>query len=201
MPIVWVGAGLPSFRDRAPEAGATSFTERAEWSPLPFLTPSETTVAFETPARTAGRPYTDDALELLVGQSDGYPYLIQVLGRHAWDVSNGSATITVEHARTAITLANQQLDEGLYGLRWKKCAPRERAVLTAIAVLERDAGSSEVRISDIARLLNTTTTQLSPIRDRLIRKELIEPDQRGTLRLALPGMGASIIRTTNVATA
>jgi hypothetical protein len=201
IPIVWVGAGLPVLQTRATEAGAKSFTERAEWSRLPFLTRSQTVTALENPARAAGVNIDAAALEVLVDATAGYPYMIQVLGRHAWETSGTATTITAEHATQAITVAHRQLDEGLYGLRWNKCTPREQAILTAMAIIERNTKSVKVPIGEIAKLVNATTTQLSPLRARLINKELIEPAGFGAVQFTLPGMGNSIIRTTNITTA
>ncbi|GGO98999.1 hypothetical protein GCM10011612_15210 [Actinomyces gaoshouyii] len=42
-------------------------------------------------ARDAGLPFTQTALHLAQGISQGYPYLIQVLGFAAWDVAHEGA--------------------------------------------------------------------------------------------------------------
>lgn len=201
MPIVLVGAGLPALQMRAPKVGPTSFTERADWSEVPFLTPAQTREAIDAPAQSNGARFEPAALDTLVTETRGYPYLIQVLGSHAWECSGDQTVITLDHARTAIAKAQAQLDKGLYGLRWNKCTPRERTVLTAMAVLERDTGSPIVQLADIARLLMVPANKLSTQRDSLIRKELVEPVNRGQLQFTLPGMAESIIRTTSISTA
>jgi hypothetical protein len=194
MPIVWVGAGLPVLQHRAPEAGATSFTERADWAPVPFLTASQTRTALEDPVRQAGAEFDRSALDLLVDTAGGYPYIVQVLGSHVWDAAGQSDTITLRHAKAGIVAAYEQLDRGLYGLRWAKCTPREQMILAAIANIENSSGQQEVEIGDVARMLNVTTPQLSSVRERLFRKEVIEAAGRGSIRFTLPGLGASILR-------
>ncbi len=194
MPIVWVGAGLPVLHHRAPEAGATSFTERADWAHVPFLTPSQTRTALEDPVRQTGAEFDRAALDLLVDTAAGYPYIVQVLGSHVWDAAGQSETITLRHAKAGIVAAYEQLDRGLYGLRWAKCAPREQSILAAIATIERTSGRQDVEIGDVARMLNLKTSQLSSVRERLFRKEVIEAAGRGRVRFTLPGLGASILR-------
>jgi AAA ATPase domain len=194
MPIVWVGAGLPVLQYRAPEAGATSFTERADWAHVPFLTASQTRTALEDPVRQAGAEFDRSALDLLVDTAAGYPYIVQVLGSHVWDAAGKSNTVTLRHAKAGIVAAYEQLDRGLYGLRWAKCTPREQTILAAIASIENASGRQEVEIGDVARMLNVTTPQLSSARERLFRKEVIEAAGRGSIRFTLPGLGASILR-------
>jgi AAA ATPase domain len=194
MPIVWVGAGLPVLQHRAPEAGATSFTERADWAHVPFLTSSQTRTALEDPVRQAGAEFDRSALDLLVDTAGGYPYIVQVLGSHVWDAAGRSDTITLRHAKAGIVAAYEQLDRGLYGLRWAKCTPREQMILAAIANIENTSGQQEVKIGDVARMLNLNTSQLSSVRERLFRKEAIEAAGHGCVRFTLPGLGASILR-------
>ena len=195
MPIVWVGAGLPVLRERAPEAGATSFTERADWANVPFLTPSQTRTALEEPALRAGIRIEMAALDLMVDTASGYPYMVQMVGRHVWDTAGDTDVITLAHAKAGIVTAYDHLDRGLYGLRWAKCTPREQAILAAIAKVGQTTGRTEVPIGDVARMLNCTTRQLSSVRERLISKEAIESAGHGTVQFTLPGMGASILRT------
>jgi hypothetical protein len=201
MPIVIVGAGLPSLQLRAPEAGATSFTERADWSQIPFLTANQTRTALVEPARRFDAEFAPEALRLLVEEAGGYPYAVQVLGRNAWIAAGTAQTITAKHAVAAIEATRDQLDDGLYGLRWNKCTQREKAVLTALAVLGLESGSDDISIAETGTLLGATVQQLSTQRDALIRKELIEPSGRGVVRFTLPGLGASILRTTGVTSA
>ena len=111
-------------------------TERAGWTLVPFLTPFQTRTALDDPARDNGAAFDPAALDLLVKESGGYPYMVQLLGQAAWETSTDATTITHEHARAALDVVYHQLDAGIYGLRWEKCTPHERAVLTAIALLE-----------------------------------------------------------------
>jgi hypothetical protein len=159
-----------------------------------LLTPSQTRTALEDPVRQTGAEFDCAALDLLVDTAAGYPYIVQVLGSHVWDAAGQSDTITLRHAKAGIVAAYEQLDRGLYGLRWAKCAPQEQSILAAIASIERTSGRQDVEIGDVARMLNLTTSQLSSVRERLFRKDVIEAAGRGRVRFTLPGLGASILR-------
>lgn len=181
-PLVVVVAGLPSIRDA--HRGVT-YLERGEWQALGLLDEAATRTALAEPARLAGRPMTPAACEALAEASGGYPYAIQLMGHHAWRQSTDSAAIDVEHVPAAIEAADRELRAGLYESRWDDASPKERTYLQALAGLV--AGGDSVDGADVARELGKSTSAVSYLRDRLIRKGTIFAEA-GALRFAVPGM-------------
>lgn len=182
-PLVVAAAGLPSLRGRH---RSVTYLERGEWHELGLLGRGDTIEALAGPAAGAGRPMDAQAASILADASGGYPYAVQVLGHHAWRASHGSARIEPEHARTAITAADHDLAAGLYASRWSDASVKERSYLAALADLPDGAGGG-----DVARALGKTSSQVSYLRDRLIKKGTIFPDG-GALRFLVPGMGGWI---------
>src|SRR5690625_2599235 len=86
-PLVLVVAGLPTIRQ--PKRTVT-YLERGEWHELRALDPADTRRALTEPAKTAGRPLTSAAADLLVNAAGGYPSAIQVHGHHAWKAAASS---------------------------------------------------------------------------------------------------------------
>lgn len=118
LPLLLALAGTPGVERHLASLDA-SFVERFDHIRIGRLeSPAGVARALSVPAEQSGLPFDDDALELLVTDSQRYPYFIQQLGREAWGAANGAG-----HSR--ITLADAQagkeralvLREGFYRRR------------------------------------------------------------------------------------
>jgi hypothetical protein len=185
-PLVVILAGLPSIR--RVHRGVT-YLERAEWHAVGLLGRTATVSALQEPARSAGRPMTDEAARRLANASGGYPYAIQLMGHHAWRASTGSETIEAAHVRTAVQNAEDELADGLYAARWEDASEQERAYLTQLAALTV-AGDTPTGPA-VAASLGRPTKAVSYLRDRLIQKGTVFADSEA-LRFAIPGMASWI---------
>lgn len=190
-PLVVVLAGLPNIRGT--HKGVT-YLERAEWHAISLLGQADAIEALQAPAKTAGRPMTDQAAEQLAEASGGYPYAIQLIGHHAWRASTGDATIDIPHVRTAIRDAHEELAAGLYLARWEDSSEREREYLAALAGLS--AAHERVTGGMVAADLKKATKAVSWIRDSLIHKGTIFAEG-DAIRFAIPGMGDWLRATTS----
>ncbi len=76
--------------------------------------------ALRRPAEESGYPLDDDALALLVRESEAYPFFIQMLGQLAWRETStrrdGPRRITLADAQVAVGMANRQR-RAFYGER------------------------------------------------------------------------------------
>jgi hypothetical protein len=181
-PLAVVMAGLPGLRE---PGRAVTYLERAEWHTLGLLDQAATIEALTGPAATARRPMTAPAASTLAAASGGYPYAIQVLGHHAWRASHGSESITIAHARAALPAAQRGLAAGLYASRWADASDREREYLEAVAELV--AHEKAVTGGDVARHLGKRPSEVSYLRDRLLKKGTLYAQGR-ELRFPTPGM-------------
>ncbi|HET7385989.1 MAG TPA: ATP-binding protein [Nocardioidaceae bacterium] len=188
-PLVVVMAGLPSMRE---PRRAVTYLERGEWHVLGPLDPAASRTALERPAIAAGRPLSAAAADLLVDASGGYPYAIQVLGHHAWRTSAHSDGIDVRHARAAVAAGQRDLEAGLYAVRWQDASPREREYLLALAKLSSE--DVDATSAGVARRLGRAPSDVSYLRDRLVKKGTLFADGR-RLHFPTPGMAEWIVRT------
>lgn len=86
-PLFAVFAGTPGLPARFRLMHA-SFWERAERFKIGrFGSDDEVREALSVPAKLSGFPIDDDALDLLVRQSQRYPFFVQILGSEAWKVA------------------------------------------------------------------------------------------------------------------
>lgn len=189
-PLVVVGVGLAGMRD---PGRTVSYFERAEWHEIGSLDSHQTRLALQGPAESAGRPFDEEALDLLADRSGGYPYAVQLYGHHAWRASADSDRIDLGAARRAAASAEKQLDVGLYANRWVQAGEGERNYLAALARLL--AASPSVRGGEVAARLGVTARQVSTVRDRLRKKGTITAEGEH-LHFAIPGMAEYVRRHT-----
>ena len=172
-------------------ARSVTYLERAQWFDLGLLSPADTRLALAGTTAAAGRSMSRTAAELLAQASGGYPYAIQVFGRHAWRTSErrGATQVTLAHARAALAPAEAELTSGLYAARWDDASPKERDYLRSVATTADDSGTA--RGGEIARLHGQTPRSVSYLRERLVRKGTLF-GQGEQLRLVVPGMAEFI---------
>lgn len=186
-PLVVAIAALPSLRNNRGRRRLPTYLERAEWHELEPLQAVDARQALTGPARQAGRPMTDEAAELLLRRAGGYPYAIQVAGHYAWRAAHGADRIDLDHAREAGPRINRDLVQ-LFKSRWDGASPREQQYLVALAAVSADPDQGPTG-GDVATRLGVATTEVSYLRDRLIKKGTIYSDAAGRLRFITPGMG------------
>jgi hypothetical protein len=183
-PLVTVFAALPSLRSTRGPRRLPTYLERAEWHELGILNRRESLQALTGPASQSGRPMTDAAAAQLADVAGGYPYALQVAGHYAWRASSGEEQITIGHARAAEPRIRRDLEQLFQG-RWDDASPREREYLRALA-----ARSPAPTGGDVARELGKTATEVSYLRDRLLKKGTIYVDAAGCLHFITPGMAS-----------
>jgi AAA ATPase domain len=180
LPVVLVGAGLPQLRGRM--GRAKSYAERLfdfpEIGPLP---PPAARTAIAKPAIAEGAKVSEDALERIVQQTQGYPYFLQEWGKHAWDTATESP-ITLKDVELASESAIAALDESFFRVRFDRLTPLEKRYLRAMAEL----GPGPHRSGDIAEQLRRDVTSLGPTRNQLIAKGMIWSPSHGDTAFTVP---------------
>ena len=179
-PVVLIGAGLPQLR--ALMGGARSYAERLfefpEVGPLPAAAARQ---AIRNPARAEGVAFADDALQLIVETTQGYPYFLQEWGRNAWDVAEASP-IDIGDVERASEATIAALDQGFFRVRFDRLTESERRYLRAMAEL----GAGPHRSGDIAAVLNRRVTSLGPTRSQLISKGMVWSPRHGETAFTVP---------------
>lgn len=190
LPLVFVGAGLPSLPAQLAEA--TSYAERLyDYRPIGLLDPAAVAEALTIPARALGVDWDATALAMAVDPAGGYPYFLQAIGKHVWDNAIRSP-ISADDVGLGLREARREVDDGLYRSRWERATPAQRDLLRALADL---AGDGSATVSDLAsRMKKTRASDLSVARNELIKKGLVYPPERGLLAFTVPGMHDFVVR-------
>lgn len=184
-PLILIGAGLPQTPERLMAAG--SFAERFQYQQLDPLTPPEAAAALLIPAQHAGVFWDQPAADLVLNQSQGSPYLVQMYGDAAWRHANPAAggRITYLHAQAGLISARHELHTGLFRGRWNRATPAEQDFMTAMSSAAAPDGTAA--IADIATALSKPQNQISYLRSRLLDKGLIASPHRGRLAFTMTG--------------
>ena len=167
VPITIAAAGLPQIPRLTGEA--RSYAERLFSFPvITSLSANDATAALVEPARQQHVEYEPEAIDLALAWTGGYPFYIQQLGKHAWNLASRSP-IGGEVIAAAIPAAQTALDSSIYQVRVQRATEAERRYMRAMAEL----GSGPYRSGNVARKAGKSTAALSQIRQRLLDKGLV----------------------------
>ncbi|MET0451449.1 MAG: hypothetical protein ABW137_06380 [Mycobacterium sp.] len=123
-----IGAGLPNLP--AVLADSRSYAERQFlYSTIGSLSDLAAATAIEDPIRTSGGDITDEALDILVTASAGYPHFLQEYGKAVWNLA-ASVPLDAEDAFLAVEVGRRHLDDGFF--RHDGSAPPTEGVGTSL---------------------------------------------------------------------
>jgi len=180
LPVTVVGAGLPQLRGRMGEA--KSYAERLfDFSEIGPLDKHDAKEAIVKPAEKEGVEVSDEAVDLIVEKTKGYPYFLQEWGKHAWDIAPQSP-ITEADVANASREAVAALDESFFRVRFDRLTQSEKKYLRGMAEL----GPGPHRSGDIAVQLGRSVQSFGPTRNNLILKGMIWSPTHGDTAFTVP---------------
>jgi hypothetical protein len=189
LPITLAAAGLPQIPRLTGEA--RSYAERLFTFPsIASLSDADARAALTGPARQQDVEYEPAAVDLALSWTSGYPFFIQQLGKHAWNLAS-SSPITVANVEAAMPAAQAALDASIYEVRVQRATDKERRYMRAMAEL----GAGPYRSGDIAAKLGSRSSELSTLRQRLLDKGLIyATEDFGHVDFTVPRFGDFMVR-------
>ena len=176
---VLLGAGLTNSAEHLHDA--KTYTERYRYPRLECLNDRDTRDAIAVPAREKGVQFSDGALALLVSETGGYPFFIQEYASVLWTYTDGPI-IEVGDVRDRMAGIRKDLDEQFYALRFARLTNRECAYTLALASL----GGGPQPVHKVAELFDLKSSDLSSIRNQLVKKEVIFAEAPGTIEFRMP---------------
>ena len=179
--LAFVAAGLASAVSDVLNDDVLTFLRRADRHTLSAVRPEDATRALAEPIRAGGRTVSSEALAVMVDGSEGYPFLIQLVGERAWRANSDAPAITVEDAQVGVVTGRERLGVLVHAPALAGISEVDRSFLLAMA---QDDGAS--KMADVQARLGVDANYVSQYRLRLIDAELIEAAGRGYVRFALP---------------
>lgn len=189
MPITVAAAGLPQIPRLTGEA--RSYAERLFSFPVIANLPEpDARAALVEPARQQQIDYQPPAVERALEWTGGYPFYIQQLGKHAWNLAQKSP-ITLADVEAAMPAAQAALDASTYEVRIQRATEQERRYMRAMAEL----GAGPYRSGAVAAKLGRKTTEVSVIRQRLLDKGLVyATEDYGYVEFTVPRFHEFMVR-------
>ena len=185
----FVAAGIRAGVDELLAHPGTTFLRRAhkvDVGGVDVGTAAE--VIRQTVADTA-RSITPEAAVRAGEISQGYPYLIQVIGAEAWQRAGDAPVIEVEDVESARAAAIDAMIVNVHGPALRDVTGRRLDYL--LAMLEDESDSA---VADVASRLGLEVGAANAHRSRLIREELIHAPEQGRVAFALPYLREAIER-------
>ncbi|QTX05775.1 ATP-binding protein [Agromyces archimandritae] len=187
--VMVVFAGVKVSLDALLEQEHVTFLRRSREVQFQRLSAHETRRVFVDTARIGGREIEDDALNLLVALSQGYPYLVQLAGDYAWRNNGTAPRITLEDATVAHTKAIRAVEDRVISRVYRDLSDRDQEFLQAMA--EDD---DRTRVADIVKRMGVSPQYVQVYKQRLINSGYVRPDGHGFVSFSLPYLGAYIQR-------
>jgi hypothetical protein len=148
---------------------------------LRLLTESETIEAILEPILASKTTIEEPALELLAGESGGYPFYVQCYASAAWEEHRGRA-ITLRDVERSLPPVRARNEVAFYARPLARMSPRE--TIFALALAELGPGSHD--IGAVARSLGLTAPDVSSIRATLVKKAIVAVPIPGKLEFRIP---------------
>lgn len=182
--IMVVFAGIKIDLDALLEQDHTTFLRRSRQLDFRRLTPGETRHVLEESIRIGGRSIDEDALKQLIAVSQGYPYLVQLVGDYAWRNSPRAEVISREDAEIAHHKAIVAVQRRVISRVYQDLSEKDREFVQAMAV---DTGRS--KISDIVKRMDVSAQYVQVYKRRLMDTGYVKSDGHGYVAFSLPYLG------------
>lgn len=176
-------AGLPSEVSSLLNSKSASFLRRASQYQLGRIDDADVQLAFEQTAKQSGKHFEDSALTAVVKASEGFPFMMQLVGYRSWQAAGSSEVITLEAAHQGIKRAGADMETRVLRATLDELSERDLAFLEAML-----ADPETSTVSDLAKRTGQTSNYVSQYRRRLIERGIIGARGRGKVGFDLPMM-------------
>ncbi|WP_419944682.1 AAA family ATPase [Candidatus Poriferisodalis sp.] len=181
LPLAFVGAGLPLLEDTLLADAAVTFLQRCGRYDIGHLDPHATWVALAEPVRELGGRMTPEAIERAIEVSQGYPFLVQLVGYHAWEAApQPTVEVTLDDMTIGTDAARRQIGQLVIAPLWRDLAHGSRRFLAAMAI-----DDIATQMANIATRLEVSNAYAGVYRSRLMKSGLVASAGHGKIDFAL----------------
>lgn len=177
-------AGLPGNISSLLRDKSVSFLRRASLHRLGRISDVDIYEAIKRTITEGGRDISPDALQILVEKTEGFPYLMQLMGYRTWSQSD-APVITKEDAQVGVMLAQKDFTERVLDATYYELSQGDINFLRAMS---EDTDISKT--ADIAARLGVSSNYVSTYKRRLIEQGIIGERGRSSVAFELPGFKA-----------
>ena len=178
--LMFLGAGLPVVERTLFADEDLTFFQRCRRTVLQPLDGADVEYAITSSVESASGRISDDAVDALVDEASGYPFMVQLIGFHAWEASRDPGSgITAADVHEGIQQARAEMGQLFIQPAWNRLSAGAQRYLQAMAL---DQGVSSTGL--IAERLGKTPTCAAHYRQELIDEGLAVSPGYGKVRFA-----------------
>lgn len=174
-------AGLPSKVSALLMDDSVSFLRRANYHQLGRVDDGEICIALRKTVESAGGAVSDGALEVASAAVGGFPYMMQLVGYHMWNESEGEE-IGVADAMRGAEYAARDIEKKILETTYRELSKGDVRFLMAMLEDEGDESS----LADIARRMGKKSNYASQYKRRLLAQGIIEDRGHGMVSIEIP---------------
>ena len=184
-----VMAGLPSAISETLNYKTLTFLNRAQRISLGLISVSEVEDYYHSAFERAGIKASPDIVKQAAAHTDGFPYLIQLIGYHLTKLSESGKPVDEGVLRRAEALASNEVDHKVFQAMLN---PLSELDLVFLKTMAQDDGISNV--ADIEARTGFSHGTVQTYRRRLLDAGVVYSPRRGTLAMVMPQLADYIRR-------
>lgn len=178
--MMFLGAGLPVVERTLFADEGFTFFQRCRRTVLQPLDGADVEYAITTSVESAGGRISDDAVDAVVDEASGYPFMVQLIGFHAWEASRDPGSgITAVDVHEGIQEARTEMGQLFIQPAWNRLSAGAQRYLQAMALDQVDSSTGHV-----AERLGKTPTCAAHYRQELVDEGLAVSPGYGKVRFA-----------------
>ena len=185
--VAIVFAGLPSMLNDLLGNEVTTFLRRALRRELDNVPLPDVKNAYLESVESSGKTIDVQAALSAARESDGYPYMVQLVGYYMWQAAQrrGSDAIGGQDVAAGVADALMAFDDAVCAPALDGVTSAERLFLNAMA----EDAPHPTKVGDIAERVKRSRSWVNKYRAVLIANRLISPSGHGELEFAVPHLG------------
>lgn len=174
-------AGLPNNVSTLLNHKTVSFLRRAQQYHLGRIADYDVREALIRTIQENDRLADAEGIDRAVRSISGFPFLLQLVGYRAWDLTSDSKEISSRDFDLGIKIARDEMDDRILAATYRELTAEDKRFL--IAMLD-DEGESTT--ADLVERLKRSPQQVSRYRRRMIDAGIIGERGRGLVAFELP---------------
>jgi hypothetical protein len=184
LPIALLFAGLPAAVSDLLNKGVATFLRRADRIDLHAAAIAEVEASYLETFAALPYPIDPQFISQAAEATGGYPFLIQLVGYHLWQVAESvEGPLSESNVELAVAAAHRKNTRVVLSAALATTSPKDLEFLRAMS---QDDGPTNTAV--LGTRLGDTSNTIGNYRARLIDAGLIESVGRGLLDFAIPGL-------------
>lgn len=187
-PVMVVGAGLPKIYKMLSDE--KSYSERLfMYREIGYLNYEQAVKAITEPLKGFNVEYSEEAIDMIISVTKGYPYFIQQFCQLLYNNVNEKQIVAADVESTK-DMFFDTLDSGFFKVRYERCSDMDKRFIFSMV----KCGKLPCTIANISKHFGKNGNAISPTRAQLINKGIIYSVRYGELDFTVPEFSEFIRR-------